>query len=57
MPDDEATVWVVIDPDNEDTPLGGVWSSMRLAKEHQPEGYVIIRLRLDEDLTKEAASG
>ena len=42
-------LWLVVDPDDPDIPVGGIWSSLELALEHCPDSYVVVKLELDRD--------
>ena len=42
-------LWVVIDPDNSDTPLGGIWSTLEEAEEHCDGDYIILKVELGQD--------
>jgi hypothetical protein len=46
------TVWVVIDENHPETPIGGVWTTMDAASANCPDGYVILKVILDTDLTR-----
>lgn len=48
-------VWLVFDPDHPDTPIGGVFTSYKLACEHCHGRYVIMKILLDFDHTARAA--
>jgi hypothetical protein len=43
----KAFVWVVVNPEDPDTPVGGVWTTLELASAHCPNGYAILKLELD----------
>jgi hypothetical protein len=45
-------VWIVVDPDHPETPIGGAWSTFKLASDHCPAGYEILKVILDTDLTR-----
>jgi len=40
-------VYLIVDPDHEETPVAGVWSTLKAASEHCPEGYVILKMEVD----------
>jgi hypothetical protein len=40
-------VWIVINPDSIHTPLVGVWDTYAGANENCPDGYVIVKLKLN----------
>ena len=42
-------VWIVVDPDHEDTPIAGVWTTRGEAFAHCPGGYVILKLQINHD--------
>jgi hypothetical protein len=42
-------IWLVVNPDDLETPVGGIWSTLELAAEHCAEDYVILKLELDRD--------
>lgn len=44
-------VFVVIDPDHPHTPIGGVYTTFDAASKNCPEGYAIMSVRLNENMT------